>query len=83
VCFVIHPVTAGMNPAGDLEGTNNGDWTCVKCLECGAALALQTRGSGCRRLAEIDADLLTVVFAWEEISGPIRKAILSLVESSR
>jgi hypothetical protein len=49
-----------------------------------AATALHFGRSNWLDLSSVDADLLSVVLAWEKISHPIRKAIaaLSTVERS-
>lgn len=50
---------------------------------CGAAPALHSDVTKRLAMASVDADLLSVVLAWEKIADPIRKAIVTLVESSR
>ncbi len=74
---------AGIEPASDFDGTAETPCDCVKCKDARAAQALHLGRSNWLDLSSIDADLLTVVLAWEKISEPIRKAIVSLVESSR
>ena len=51
-----------MNPADGFATTQEAAYTCVKCPKCGAASALLAGGSECHQDAEIDSDLLTVVF---------------------
>ena len=69
---------AGIEPAGDFDLTTEVVCDCVNCQEGRAAPALHSGRSAWLDLSSIDADLLSVVLAWEKISGPIRKAIVSL-----
>lgn len=72
---------AGIEPACDFDGKNERICDCVNCETCRAALALHSGGSNRLDLSSIDADLLSVVLAWQKISTPIRNAILGLARS--
>jgi hypothetical protein len=72
---------AGIEPARDSDAIVNLSCACGNCEQCRAAPALHFPHSEWLDPASIDADLLTVVLAWEKISGPIRKAIVALAES--
>jgi len=69
---------AGIEPACDCGGTNEAVCDCVNCEACRAAPALHSAFSNWLDLSSLDADLLSVVLAWEKISEPIRKAIVTL-----
>ena len=72
-CFDTQPETAG--PILRLQSTMN--------LVCRAAWARMYSGrSNWLDLSSIDADLLSVVLAWEKISGPVRKRICALVHAA-
>ncbi len=73
---------AGLEPTAGFYSTDDDVSTSVICPECGAARALHSGRSNWLDLSSVDADLLSVVLVWEKISGPIRKAIVSLMESS-
>ena len=70
---------AGIEPAFDSDGIIKPACACGNCEECRAALALHFGRSIWLDLSSIDADLLSVVLAWENLSEPIRNAILALV----
>ena len=74
---------AGIEPTCEIDGTTEAICDCVNCEKCRAAPALHSGGFKSLPVSSVDADLLSIVLAWEKISGPIRKAILSLVESLR
>src|SRR5262249_52516222 len=69
---------AGIEPARDLDGIINPSCACGKCEEWPARTALHSPPAGWLDLASLDADLLSVVLAWERMSEPIRKAIVTL-----
>jgi hypothetical protein len=73
---------AGIEPASNFDLTTATTCDCVNCEQCGAAPALHSRRSNWLDLASIDADLLSVVLAWEELSDPIQKGICALVRSA-
>lgn len=73
--------TEGTSPTDYLSVTAEATCDCVKCDACGAARALQTGDINCRLLASVDANLLSVVLAWANLSQPIRKAIIGLAMS--
>lgn len=72
----------GLEPTPDFYPTDNPISTSVICPECGAARALHSGRPNWLDLASVDADLLSVVVAWENMSAAIRKAILALVQSA-
>ena len=72
-------MASGIEPAGDFALTAETVCDCVNCELGRAAPALHSGRSAWLDLSSIDADLLSVVFAWEKISGPIRTAIVSLL----
>ena len=74
---------AGIEPASDFDENAEVVCDCGNCEQCRAALALYSERPTWLNLSSVDADLLSVVLAWEKISPPIRMAILGLVESSR
>ncbi len=73
---------AGIEPAGNFDGTTETICDCVNCEQCRSAPALHSGRPNWLDLSSIDSDLQSVVLAWEQISGPIRKAIVGLVEAS-
>jgi hypothetical protein len=74
---------AGIEPACDFDGKNERVCDCVNCEKCRAARALHSGRSNWLDLSSIDADLQSVVLGWEEISHPIRKAIVALATLER
>jgi len=72
----------GLEPTIGFYATDGAASTSVICPECGAARALHIPRSGWLDLSSIDPDLLSVVLGWEEISKPIRDAILTLIRSA-
>jgi hypothetical protein len=72
----------GIEPACESDGTNGGACDSVNREKGRGAPAPHFVRSNWLDLSSVDADLLSVVLAWEKISGPIRKAIIALVESS-
>jgi hypothetical protein len=68
----------GLEPSAEFYRTDDAASSSVIREACGAARALHSGRPNWLDLASIDTDLLSVVLAWERISEPIRKAILSL-----
>ncbi len=77
----------GFIPLGDCDTTTELICDCVKCDACRAARALQTGDINCRLLASVDADLLSVVLAWENLwtdpKGHCRSRGVVLVDGRR
>jgi hypothetical protein len=73
---------AGIEPAFNFDGKNEGVCDCVNCEKCRAAPALHSGRPNWLDLSSIDADLQSVVLAWEGISEPIRQGILALVHAA-
>jgi hypothetical protein len=72
----------GLEPTAEFYPRDNAASTSVICEKCRAAPALHSGRSAWLDLSSIATDLLGVVLAWEKISDPIRKAIVSLAKSS-
>lgn len=71
----------GLEPTASRGATGNGSCGCVICLECRAALALQTGHPDRLALASFDGDLQRVIGAWDRLPNAIQKAVLALVGS--
>jgi hypothetical protein len=68
----------GLEPTGEFYRTDEAASTSENCRECRAALALHSACTRWLDLSSIDADLLSVVLAWENISERIRAGIVVL-----
>jgi hypothetical protein len=73
---------AGIEPAQEIDASDERLSNCVSEGESRAAPALHCGGANWLDLSSIDADLLSVVLAWGKISEPIRNCIVALVQSS-
>lgn len=71
----------GIEPATDFAVTTETLSDCCNCGICGAAQALHSERLNWLNVASIDADLLSVVLAWEGLPSPIQNAIKALVKS--
>ena len=71
----------GVEPLKDSAATSDADSTSVDCEACRAARALHLGDADWLQLSSLDADLQSVLLAWERLPEPIRRAILALVES--
>jgi hypothetical protein len=72
---------AGIEPAADFDLSGKLDCGCVICEECRAAMALHPQGLDWLDLAQNDADLQSVIGAWNGLAEPIRRAIRALLGS--
>ena len=71
----------GFEPTRNSSVSDNVLCVCEKCQDARAALALHT---GCFKWLELalnDADLQRVLGAWAQLSQPIRRAVMALIES--
>lgn len=73
----------GIEPPLDSDATNNQPCGCEFCTDPCAANALHSCGSNCQFMATIDADLQSVIAAWERLPEAIRRAITGLVHSQQ
>jgi hypothetical protein len=71
----------GLEPLGDFDATNNTASSSDGCPECGAARALHSGGPDCHLLSSLDADLQSVIAAWDGLPTAIRRATLALIGS--
>ena len=71
-------VTLGLEPTAEFYPRDDTASTSAICEKCRAAPALHSGRSTWLDLASVDANLLSVVLAWDKISEPIRKMIVQL-----
>jgi hypothetical protein len=72
---------AGIEPAHEIDANDEKVSDCVTRVEPRAAPALHSGRPDWLELSSLDADLQSVVLAWEKISEPIRNCIVALVYS--
>jgi|HubBroStandDraft_6_1064221.scaffolds.fasta_scaffold99499_2 hypothetical protein len=72
---------AGIEPGCHFNGTASGCFLCENREHPSAARALHAGGLNCHFLSSLDADLQRVVAAWDELSEPIKSAVLAFVDS--
>ncbi len=72
----------GLEPTQRIDTSNGQLANCVNDEEARAAPALHFRRLDWLELSSIDADLLSVVLAWEKIRGSVRKEICALVQEA-
>ena len=73
---------AGIEPGDDIAANDYTAATCVTCPACGAALALQQPVTGLQPPAPPDADLQTVITAWDALPAHLRAAIVAIVTAT-
>lgn len=71
----------GFEPTLNNNATKLCACSCELCNDPCAANALHLCGSNCQFVATIDADLQSVIAAWNRLPKPIRNAIVALVHS--
>jgi hypothetical protein len=70
----------GLEPLTDFDATDVGASTSADRLQDCAARALHPGGTACRSLSSLDADLQSVIAAWDDLPAAIRMAITALLE---
>jgi hypothetical protein len=70
----------GLEPQSDFDVTDDSASTSADSLHCCAARALHAGGAACHSLSSLDADLQSVIAAWDGLPTAIRTAITALVE---
>jgi len=72
---------AGIEPASCCESSADCGCGCGKCDHPAAAPALRPGGLNCHFLASLDANLQSIIAAWDELPRAIRRAMLALIGS--
>jgi hypothetical protein len=71
----------GLEPLGDFDAKRNSASTSIDHQEGAAARALHSGGPNCHCLSSLDADLQSVIAAWDGLAAPIRNAMIALIGS--
>lgn len=74
---------AGIEPECNFDPSAATISTSGKCDTCGAARALHSCGTYCPFLSSLDADLRSVIEAWDWLPAAIQKAIAAIIETNR
>jgi hypothetical protein len=72
---------AGIEPAFDFDAKADVPCDCENCQQCRAANALHLECLRSQCLALLDADLQSVILAWDGLNDTARRAINTYVQS--
>jgi hypothetical protein len=71
---------AGLEPANEIDATDNCICTCEFCERCRAAVALHSECFKRQFLASLDAELQSIIAAWAGLPIGLRRALLALID---